>query len=183
MRTLLRDLCKSFTDWSNNPAFIRRPASAPHYFLGPFVYYEQSRNQRFLVDGQQRFVTLHLIFLQLRVLAKGFGYDRGVDRLNRAITTDGNDFSIGTSRYHVAGCPTGDRVIEKCEWRHVTSTTGRCGVRGWLLHVVTLAMNAARFATVRWIFSSRVSVSWSRAPMPASFLPRTYSGQARSLHM
>ena len=51
------------------------------------------------------------------------------------------------------------------------------------LHAVTLAMNPARFATVRWIFSSRVSDSWSRAPTPASFLPRTYSGQARSLHM
>lgn len=47
---------------------------------------------------------------------------------------------------------------------------------------VTLAMNAARFAMVRWIFSSRVSDSWSRPPTPASFFPRTYSEQARSLH-
>jgi hypothetical protein len=36
-----------------------------------------------------------LIFLQLRALAKEFGYDRGVDRLNRGITTDGDQFSIG----------------------------------------------------------------------------------------
>ena len=56
-------------------------------------------------------------------------------------------------------------------------------VPGGPLHAVTFAMNAARFATVRWIFSSRVSDSGSRAPTPASFLPRTYSGQARSLHM
>ena len=48
---------------------------------------------------------------------------------------------------------------------------------------VTLATNAATFATVRWIFSSRVSDSWSRPPAPASFLPRTYSEQARSLQM
>ncbi len=38
---------------------------------------------------------------------------------------------------------------------------------------VTLATKAARFVTVRRIFSSRVSVSCSRAPAPASFLPRT----------
>lgn len=51
------------------------------------------------------------------------------------------------------------------------------------VHAVTVATNAATFATVRWIFTSTVSDSCSRAPAPASFLPRTYSEQARSLHM
>ncbi|MFB7575178.1 DUF262 domain-containing protein [Streptomyces sp. NPDC056165] len=95
VRTLLRDLCDSFKSWSADPAFLRRPATAPQYFLGPFVYYEQSRIRRCLVDGQQRFVTLHLIFLQLRRLAQEFGYGKAVDRLNRVITTDGEQFSVG----------------------------------------------------------------------------------------
>jgi hypothetical protein len=40
-------------------------------------------------------------------------------------------------------------------------------------YAVTLATNPARFVTVRWIFCSRVRDSGSRAPAPASFLPRT----------
>ncbi|MFC9842970.1 DUF262 domain-containing protein [Streptomyces sp. NPDC060223] len=95
VRTLLRDLCDSFKGWSTDPAYLRRPGTAPQYFLGPFVYYEQSRSRRCLVDGQQRFVTLHLIFLQLRLLAQEFGYSRSVDRLNRVITTDGEHFAVG----------------------------------------------------------------------------------------
>ncbi|MFG2426119.1 DUF262 domain-containing protein [Streptomyces sp. NPDC048448] len=95
VRTLLRDLCDSFKSWSTDPAYLRRPGTAPQYFLGPFVYYEQSRSRRCLVDGQQRFVTLHLIFLQLRRLAQEFGYSRAVDRLNRVITTDGEHFAVG----------------------------------------------------------------------------------------
>ncbi len=35
------------------------------FFLGPFVYAEEDGDRRFLVDGQQRFTTLHLIFLHL----------------------------------------------------------------------------------------------------------------------
>ncbi|MGA6220936.1 GmrSD restriction endonuclease domain-containing protein [Streptomyces umbrinus] len=97
VRTLLRDLCTSFRQWGSDPALLRRPGNAPQYFLGPFVYYEQSRNRRCLVDGQQRFVTLHLIFLQLRARAQDLGYTRPVDRLNRTITTDGHHFSVGIS--------------------------------------------------------------------------------------
>ncbi|MEU6608603.1 DUF262 domain-containing protein [Streptomyces shenzhenensis] len=95
VRTLLRDLCDSFRAWSTAPAYLRRPQTAPQYFLGPFVYYEPSRNQRYLVDGQQRFVTLHLLFLQLRLWALEAGYAKAVDRLNRLITIDGDRFSVG----------------------------------------------------------------------------------------
>jgi hypothetical protein len=95
VRTLLRDLCGSFRNWSANPSYLRRPHTAPQYFLGPFVYYEPSKNQRYLVDGQQRFVTLHLLFLQLRLAAQERGDTRAVDRLNRVITTDGEHFSLG----------------------------------------------------------------------------------------
>lgn len=95
VRTLLRDLCASFRHWGSDPSLVRRPGNAPQYFLGPFVYYDQSRNRRGLVDGQQRFVTLHLLFLRLRARAQDLGYERPVDRLNRTITTDGHHFAIG----------------------------------------------------------------------------------------
>ncbi|MEV6702217.1 DUF262 domain-containing protein [Streptomyces sp. NPDC051453] len=97
VRVLLRDLCDSFKDWSANPAFIRRPGTAPQYFLGPFVYYEQSRNRRCLVDGQQRFVTLHLVLVQLRLMAQAPEHRRITDRLNRVIITDRGQFSVGIS--------------------------------------------------------------------------------------
>ncbi|MFE7834780.1 DUF262 domain-containing protein [Streptomyces sp. NPDC057474] len=95
VRTLLRDLCGSFKNWSTDPAYLRRPHTAPQYFLGPFVYYEPSKNRRQLVDGQQRFVTLHLLFLQLRLAAQERGDARAIDRLNRVITIDGEIFSLG----------------------------------------------------------------------------------------
>ncbi|WSQ15091.1 DUF262 domain-containing protein [Streptomyces sp. NBC_01231] len=95
VRMLLRDLCGSFRNWSLNPSYLRRPQTAPQYFMGPFVYYEPAKNRRYLVDGQQRFVTLHLLFLQLRLAAQERADFRAVDRLNRVITTDGEHFSLG----------------------------------------------------------------------------------------
>ncbi len=95
VRTLLRDLCDSFRNWSGDSAYRRRPHTAPQYFLGPFVYHEPSRNRRYLVDGQQRFVTLHLLFLQLRLWAQEAGDPQTVDQLNRVITTDGKHFCVG----------------------------------------------------------------------------------------
>ncbi|WUO51686.1 DUF262 domain-containing protein [Streptomyces sp. NBC_00280] len=95
VRMLLLDLCGSFRNRSLNPSYLRRPQTAPQYFLGLFVYYEPSKNRRYLVDGQQRFVTLHLIFLQLRLVAQERADHRAVDRLNRVITTDGEHFSLG----------------------------------------------------------------------------------------
>ncbi|MYQ47073.1 DUF262 domain-containing protein [Streptomyces sp. SID4985] len=95
VRTLLRDLCDSFRSWSGNVAFRRRPDTAPEYFLGPFVYHEPEKRRRFLVDGQQRFVTLHLLFLQLRLRAKEVEDSHTLDQLNRVITPDGKHFSVG----------------------------------------------------------------------------------------
>jgi len=94
VRTLLRDLCDSFRTWSTDPAYLRRPHTAPQYFLGPFVYHEPLKHRRYLVDGQQRFVTLHLLFLQLRLWAQEVGHARAVDRLNRVITIDGEHFAV-----------------------------------------------------------------------------------------
>ncbi|MFF0051074.1 DUF262 domain-containing protein [Streptomyces sp. NPDC005498] len=95
VRTLLRDLCDSFRNWSGDSAYRRRPHTAPQYFLGPFVYHEPSRNCRYLVDGQQRFVTLHVLSLQLRLWAQEAGDPQTVDQLNRVITTDGTHFCVG----------------------------------------------------------------------------------------
>lgn len=95
VRTLLRDLCESFRNWSGDPAYRRRPHTAPQYFLGPFVYHEPSRKRRYLVDGQQRFVTLHLLFLLLRQSARDAGDPQTTDQLNRVITIDGKHFSVG----------------------------------------------------------------------------------------
>ncbi|MBO2451190.1 DUF262 domain-containing protein [Actinomadura barringtoniae] len=95
VRILLRDLCGSFTEWSRNAEFRRRPRNAPQYFLGPFVYYEQRRGRRFLVDGQQRFVTLHLIFMHLRALMKDLNEDHSVYRLNQVVIKDDRSFSMG----------------------------------------------------------------------------------------
>lgn len=63
VRTLLSDLFEEF-DAADAGRRSRRDA-APQFFLGPFVYAEVDGGRRFLVDGQQRFTTLHLIFMHL----------------------------------------------------------------------------------------------------------------------
>ncbi|MFJ6540943.1 DUF262 domain-containing protein [Streptomyces sp. NPDC091385] len=126
VRTLLRDLCESFRNWSGDSLYRRRPHTAPQYFLGPFVYHEPSRNRRYLVDGQQRFVTLHMLFLQLRLWAQEAGDPQTVDQLNRVITTDGKHFCVGITdhdpvlraisegRKHETG--TGDSLSRRNLW-------------------------------------------------------------------
>ncbi|MGP3965848.1 GmrSD restriction endonuclease domain-containing protein [Nonomuraea sp. 3N208] len=94
VRTLVHDLCAAFDWWRQNPAMLQKPHRAPQYFLGPFVYYEQQRRRRFLVDGQQRFVTLHLLFMHLRAMVGGI-YDDSADRLNRVIRRHDQSFCIG----------------------------------------------------------------------------------------
>ncbi|MEU6241472.1 DUF262 domain-containing protein [Streptomyces sp. NPDC047024] len=95
VRTLLRDLCDSFRSWSGDSVYRLRPHTVPEYFLGPFVYHEPSRNRRYLVDGQQRFVTLHMLFMQLRLRLEDAKDSQSVDQLNRVITTDGKHFCVG----------------------------------------------------------------------------------------
>jgi hypothetical protein len=73
VRTLITDLREAFFEWADARELRRRPHLAPQYFLGPFVYYEQGRGLRSLVDGQQRFTTLHLIFLQLHIIGRHQG--------------------------------------------------------------------------------------------------------------
>jgi hypothetical protein len=82
---LIDDLFESFDDY--RPYSRRRHDPGGEYFLGPFVYCDQDRSTRFLVDGQQRFTTLHLIFLHLRLMAKDLDDDRSVDKLTHVITS------------------------------------------------------------------------------------------------
>jgi hypothetical protein len=53
--------------------------------MGPFVYVEESRGIRYLVDGQQRFTTLHLLFMHLRRIAESYGHPTAVEKLSRVI--------------------------------------------------------------------------------------------------
>lgn len=76
VRTLVEDLLRAFRDWWGASEYRRRPDLAPQYFLGPFVYYQGSGDLRHLVDGQQRFTTLHLILMGLRNLGKQYDMDQ-----------------------------------------------------------------------------------------------------------
>ncbi|WP_433458332.1 GmrSD restriction endonuclease domain-containing protein [Micromonospora sp. CA-248212] len=85
IRTLVNDLCTQFEEAKADPRTRRGIHRADPYFLGPFVYYEQRRGLRFLVDGQQRFTTLHLIFMHLYRQALALGNRNAVDKLVRVI--------------------------------------------------------------------------------------------------
>lgn len=73
VRTLVTDLRDAFFDWAEAGGYRRKPQLAPQYFLGPFVYYQQGPDLRSLVDGQQRFTTLHLMLLHLHTIGRHQG--------------------------------------------------------------------------------------------------------------
>lgn len=78
VRTLIEDLTRRFlTQW--DPVHEREEVGnyAP-YFLGPYVYHEQG-GRTFLVDGQQRITTLHLLLIYLRQLLMDQGADPDLD--------------------------------------------------------------------------------------------------------
>ncbi|GAB3275383.1 DUF262 domain-containing protein [Actinocorallia lasiicapitis] len=76
VRRLLEDLWRRFsTSW--NELHDRQAAvEYPSYFLGSYVYYNQG-SVTYLVDGQQRITTLHLLLVQLRrfLLEQGLSED------------------------------------------------------------------------------------------------------------
>ncbi len=86
VRILITDLCDEFDRLWRSSGFRRRRSGAEPFFLGPFVYYEEPGSVRFLVDGQQRFTTLHLIFVHLYRLAKDLVDPTTADKLSRVIT-------------------------------------------------------------------------------------------------
>ncbi|MHA6628107.1 GmrSD restriction endonuclease domain-containing protein [Pseudonocardia sichuanensis] len=81
--TLLADLVNEFERTNGT----RRSRWAPpvEYFLGPFVYADEAGDRRFLVDGQQRFTTLHLIFLHLLRMAPDDTRPKTKHRLTNAV--------------------------------------------------------------------------------------------------
>ena len=85
VRTLVDDLCSQFDEAIQDPKTRRGMRNADPYFLGPFVYYEQRGDGRFLVDGQQRFTTVHLIFLHLQRQARDLRHRDAEARLDRVI--------------------------------------------------------------------------------------------------
>ncbi|MFI1401099.1 DUF262 domain-containing protein [Streptomyces sp. NPDC020681] len=87
VRTLVSDLFEAFERLEKEGRLHRRDADG--FFLGPFVYIQQARHERFLVDGQQRFTTLHLLFLHLYQAARGWGLRDVVSKLDRVITDFG----------------------------------------------------------------------------------------------
>jgi hypothetical protein len=84
--TLLSDLLEEF-DRADSLRRVRR-SSPPQFFLGPFVYAEERTGRRFLVDGQQRFTTLHLIFLHLLRLLPDGASRKTRARLDHAVVPD-----------------------------------------------------------------------------------------------
>lgn len=62
VQILIDDLWEGFEGYNGRPAET--------FFLGPFVYVQHDHTSRWLVDGQQRFTTLHLILLHLHRIAQ-----------------------------------------------------------------------------------------------------------------
>lgn len=87
VRTLITDLFDAFEGIPHGR--LPRRHDSDVFFLGPFVYIEQPHDERFLVDGQQRFTTLHLLFLHLYRAATGWGQRDAVSKLDRVITDFG----------------------------------------------------------------------------------------------
>ena len=83
VRTLLSDLVEEFERTGGARRSWR--TVAPEFFLGPFVYADEDGDRRFLVDGQQRFTTLHLIFLHLLRMAPEDARPRTLHRLRNAV--------------------------------------------------------------------------------------------------
>ncbi|MFG1949331.1 DUF262 domain-containing protein [Nonomuraea sp. NPDC048826] len=85
VRTLVTDLRDTFLEGAEALGNRRKVQPMPQYFLGPFVYYERGGDVRSLVDGQQRFTTLHLIFMTLRAISVRLDYQRHSDALASVI--------------------------------------------------------------------------------------------------
>lgn len=80
VRVLLNDLWDAFDSYERGGRRAKE-----QIFLGPFVYVESQRRSRYLVDGQQRFTTLHLIFLHLERIADDFDARRVSGKLHSAV--------------------------------------------------------------------------------------------------
>lgn len=86
VRRLLHDLKRRFLH-SWKPQDTREAVgSYTPYFLGPYVFY-QSDGISFLVDGQQRVTTLHLLLIHMRRLLREQEHAMEANQLSRLIST------------------------------------------------------------------------------------------------
>ncbi|WP_314413176.1 GmrSD restriction endonuclease domain-containing protein [Streptomyces kroppenstedtii] len=86
VRRLLHDLKRRFMhSWDAQDTREAVGRYTP-YFLGPYVYY-QSGGVSYLVDGQQRVTTLHLLLIHLRRLLLEQDHRMEADQLGRLISS------------------------------------------------------------------------------------------------
>ncbi|NEC14901.1 DUF262 domain-containing protein [Streptomyces sp. SID8014] len=84
VRRLIDDLRKKFSaNWRLEHDRTRVARYQP-YFLGPYVYHEEDRTT-YLVDGQQRITTLHLMLIYLRELLRAQDLEDEAGRLTSLI--------------------------------------------------------------------------------------------------
>jgi hypothetical protein len=88
VRTLVGDLFEAFNREPRGYRWWRSREPGEPYFLGPFVFVEEDRGRRLLVDGQQRFTSLHLIFLHLYRRAHDLRERTTVEQLSPVILDD-----------------------------------------------------------------------------------------------
>lgn len=88
VRTLIDDLFEAFHREPRGPRRWRSGEYGEPYFLGPFVFVEEDHSVRLLVDGQQRFTTLHLIFIHLYRRAHDLEERTTVELLSSVILDD-----------------------------------------------------------------------------------------------
>ena len=86
VRALLNDLHKRFAAcWREGHGRADTQSYDP-YFLGPYVYH-QDNSSTYLVDGQQRFTTLHLLLIYLRHLLRDQEMEDDASSLQQLIFT------------------------------------------------------------------------------------------------
>ncbi|MEU0517401.1 DUF262 domain-containing protein [Streptosporangium sp. NPDC006007] len=99
VRTLIEDLSHRFlAQWHPRHGRDKVNAYSP-YFLGPYVYH-LSEGRTFLVDGQQRITTLHLLLIYLRQLLDDQGeniYAKELEGLSYTARHGRRSFKVGAS--------------------------------------------------------------------------------------
>jgi Protein of unknown function DUF262/Restriction Enzyme Adenine Methylase Associated len=100
VKILLNDLHQRFMASWNPAQSARKIHRYPTYFLGSIVYYEED-GTTYVVDGQQRITTLHLLLIHLYRLLKEQDADSEARRLETLIRPGwGNqDYAIDVADY------------------------------------------------------------------------------------
>jgi Protein of unknown function DUF262/Restriction Enzyme Adenine Methylase Associated len=84
LELLLGDLQRRFLACWKDTDDRQATARYEPYFLGPYVYHEEE-GTTFIVDGQQRITTLHLLLIYLRRLLKDQGLTEDAEQLTQLI--------------------------------------------------------------------------------------------------